>query len=354
MIAAAAELRAALEATKPPAPGAEDLWDALQQARGGAQVRVLGLERLESRVYRVITEAEGTVRPVVAKQLDPGVAWRGKLVLDRWLPTMGLADRRPRLLVAAASRQGEWVWHVYEDLGDHALNGDLAERSRVEAAVEAMADLHRRTARHPLLPECRYHGGDRGAAYFATSLRDAVHGLELLRPTRIALSTEQITLRDRLLDRLQPLLDDHVRRARVLAEQGGPDVLLHGDLRTVNVIVTETAGSWYARLVGWGHAGVGPIYYDLSAFLYRFPRRDRPWILDAYRAAVERGGWRLPGTRELNLMLETTEYARQAGRIVWPTVALLVDGAQAAFAELAAIERRFESLEPALPSSGKS
>src|SRR5256885_9944571 len=78
-----------------------------------------------------------------------------------------------------------------------------------------------------------------------------------------------------------------------------------------------------ARHINWDHAAVGPVSYDLSTFLYRFPKPERPWILEAYRRAVAPAGWHLPPTWLLNVVFETAEYARYANRIIWPAVALL-------------------------------
>src|SRR5213078_1507398 len=101
-----------------------------------------------------------------------------------------------------------------------------------------------------------------------------------------------------------------------LAELGGPETLLHGDLWAINVFVLPTATGLQARLIDWDHAAVGPIIYDLSTFLLRFPANERPWILDSYRAAIAPAGWQLPGATDLNLMFETAELARFANRII--------------------------------------
>jgi hypothetical protein len=46
-------------------------------------------------------------------------------------------------------------------------------------------------------------------------------------------------------------------------------------------------------------------------------------MLDRYRAAVARGGWRLPAVPVLNALFDTAECARYADRIIWPAIALL-------------------------------
>src|SRR5262249_6386041 len=121
------------------------------------------------------------------------------------------------------------------------------------------------------------------------------------------------------------------------------------DLWTTNTFVGSAPDGLRAYLVDWDHAGVGPASYDLSTFLYQFRREDRPWILDSYRRAVERAGWRLPPAQDLNVLFETAELARYAKRVIWPAVALVHDRAQWGFPELAEVDRWFETLEPVLP-----
>jgi len=91
------------------------------------------------------------------------------------------------------------------------------------------------------------------------------------------------------------------------------------------------------------------VSYDVSTFLYRFPRRERTWILEAYGRAVGHAHWCLPPARDLNVLFETAEYARYANRVIWPAVALLQEGAAWGWEQLAEIERWFDALEPALP-----
>jgi len=104
-----------------------------------------------------------------------------------------------------------------------------------------------------------------------------------------------------------------------------------------------------ARLVGWDHAGVGPISYDLSTFLLRFPPRYRLWILDLYREAVRPAGWDLPSVGQLNVLFETAEFARFANCIIWPAVTLAHDRLGWGFDELANVAQWFESWKSVLP-----
>ncbi len=349
MISLADELRDALEVSG--LPGVAELCEVLPGVYGGSQVtgHIVGLRRLKSCVYRLQTEVSGQVRSLVLKRSDPGPARRALLVARRWLPAIGLGDSCPRVLGTAADRHGEWVWHIYEDLGDSTLDAAMSDRQRVAVAVDLIAELHVRSAGHPVLPECRRDGGDLGAAYYAANVRDAIQGLELLRPPRIALSPEQQAVRDRLLGRLYALRDEQPRRARLLADHGGPDVLLHGDLWTINTFVAAGPSGLRARLIDWDRVGVGPASYDLSTFLYRFPPGERPWILDRYQQAVSPAGWRLPAARDLNLLFGTAECARYANHAIWPALALLEESTEWGFAELAEVARWFEALQPVLP-----
>jgi hypothetical protein len=332
-------------------PGLAELRACLQEVCGGpgATGCLLEQQRLKTRVYRLRIETGGGKLSLVVKRMSPETARRNQLISRRWLPAIGLSGSAPRLLGVAAERSGESVWHAYQDVGDWPLERRTPDPRRVRAALELVARLHTRAAAHPVLPECRRYAGDLGIYYFTSNVCDAISGLEALRAPRLVLSVEQSALCDRLLARLYALRDDGPRRAQALAEVGGPDTLLHGDLWTTNTFVCATADGPQAQLIDWDHAGVGPVSYDLSTFLYRFPAGDRRWILESYRQAVEAAGWRLPAAGELNLLFGTAECARYANRAIWPAVALLQDQADWGFAELAEIERWFEALEPALP-----
>src|ERR671937_2467324 len=98
------------------------------------------IERLKEQVYR-LSIGSGPTQSFVLKQLNPAVAQTDRLVVERWLPALGLADRCPQLIAGAAQRDGCWVWHAYEDLGDETLNM-RREPSRLAAAVTLIADLH--------------------------------------------------------------------------------------------------------------------------------------------------------------------------------------------------------------------
>ena len=332
-------------------PGLPELRAVLQEmvGRWDPTARLISQQRLKSTVYRAQFEANGGVRSLVLKRLDPSVAQHNQLVATRWLPALGLRDSAPSLLGVAAERGGRCVWHLYEDLGERTLAAGDADPRQIEAAVAVIAQLHMRSAGHPLLPECRMYGGDLGISYYTSNVRDAIRSLESLHPPAVELSPERVALRDGLLARLHQLLDEQPYRAQVMAELGGPDVLLHGDLWTINVLICPTGNGLRARLIDWDHAGVGPISYDLSTFLYRFPLPARHWILDLYQEEVRHLGWRLPSAADLNLLFDTAEQARLANRVIWPALAVLDGQVEWGFDELAAFERWFEMVTPVLP-----
>jgi hypothetical protein len=333
-------------------PGLAELRRVLGDLLGGpgAPGRLADRRRLAPGVYRLRFEVGGRVESFVVKRLEPGVAWRNRLLAGRWLPALGLGESGPPFRAAAADPGGGCVWHVYDDLGDRSLDERSPERERVGAAVELIARLHTRSAGHPLLPECRLHGGDLGVAFYAASVRDAARSLEALRPPTVHLSSEQAALCDRLLGRLEVLLREEPRRAQVMRAFGGSEALLHGDLWPKNVLVAPQGEQVHARLIDWDRAGVGPVSYDLSTFLGRFPAADRPWILDQYRQEVGRSGWRLPPPEVLNLLFETAEYARLANCIIWRALAVWEGHAEWALKELASLEEWLGAVQPLIAS----
>ena len=334
-------------------PGTAELYltlaDALLDSAAAEEEGAAELERVKSHVYRLSIGANGRARSVVLKRFDPWLARRNELVARRWLPALGLGDRCPHLLATAADRRGEWVWHVYEDLGEGAVDAVHPDPARVRAVVDLIAELHARAAGHALLPECRHFCGDLGAPFFAANVRDAIARLEGLVPPLVEPTPEQEALRGRLLIRLYRLREELPGRVQMLETFGGPETLLHGDLWTTNTFVATTSDGLVARLIDWDHAAVGPASYDLSTFLYRFPKRERPWILEAYQRRVAGGGRLLAPDRELNLLFETAEYARYANRVIWPAAAILQQNAAWGWEQLTEVERWFDALELALP-----
>ena len=331
--------------------GPPELHEVLQQLFGdGGTVQPLEHHRLGSGVYRLHIAVKGSVRSVVIKRLAPDVAQRNQLVAARWLAAIGLRDTGPPLLGVAAERNGRQVWHVYEDLGDRILDERTPDPARVGAAVELIARIHTRFAEHAMLAECRLWGRDLGISGCASNVRDAIRGLEHLDIAKTDLGLTRTTMRDRLLARLHEFRAKEGAWARMVAESGGSETLLHGDLWPKNVLVVPAADGLRARLIDWDRAGVGPVAYDLSTFLSRFPAGDRQWILDAYRQSMARAGCRLPSAAELNVLFTISECARLANLVIWPALAASRDRAawDWAFADLARLDEWFERLEPVL------
>jgi aminoglycoside phosphotransferase (APT) family kinase protein len=333
-------------------PGAAEVCELLWRMLGGGARRStsdqsMHLERLKREVYRLrVGGAPG--HTLVLKRLSPSVAQTDRLVAVRWLPAIGLGDRCPRLLGVAAQRAGQWVWHVYEDLGGEHLGG-RREPERVEAAVDLLVELHARGANNRILPEVRWRAGDLGAHFFTANLRDALTALEAVTPFRGEGGEQFAASRSRLLDHLSRLLEDAPRRVRIMAEAGRPHTLLHGDLWPKNVFVSMAGETPRACLIDWDHVGAGPCTYDLSTFLYRSDPEERPWILQRYREGMARAGWPLAGNEELNLLFHTAEAARCAHCILFDAMAVLNEGARWGIEELMEYERWLEALRPPLP-----
>jgi Phosphotransferase enzyme family len=307
-------------------------------------------ERVNSRVYRLSCDAaNGTIHSFVAKQLDPEIAQRNELVVRRWLPAIGLGDVAPPLLAVVAERDATSVWHLYTDLGDSGLDAVQPDVGRVRIAVAAIASIHTRFAGHALIPECRLWGGDLGVPFYVASVRDAIASLEAVRARRPRLAAERSSVCDRLLARLTGLRDEEAHRAEALTRVDVPETLLHGDLWPMNVLVGSHGRKTWVRLIDWDHAAVGPVAYDLSTFLSRFPAHHRIPILRLYEKEIARAGWRLPSPAELNLTFETAELGRIANRVIWPALAAWKDGADRAFDALEEVEGWFEQLAPTLP-----
>lgn len=330
--------------------GGPELACALAQALAtDAPATLVAEEQLKPRVFRLGFAAGERRRSLVVKRMDPERARRNELVIRRWLPDEGLGRTAPALLGAAAERSGRWVWHVYEDLGPFELAADPPDRGRVVAAARRIAGIHARFAAHPVLAECRLHGENHAFSGLLSTLRDAGHALDRLRPPHLTPDDEVARLRDRLLDRIQRQLDAAGSRTRELEAWGGPETLLHGDLWTTNTFVEPLGATHRVRFIDWDRAGVGSPSYDLSTFLMRFAPEHRSWILSSYREAMADGAWRMPGREELNHLFELAECARYANRAIWPAIALVRDRAAWGFDELAAVDGWFEALGPVLP-----
>ena len=303
--------------------------------------RLVEQQRLKRNVHRLRFSASGRERSFVIKRCTQEIAQRNELVAHRWLPAVGLHDHGPALLALAPDPETGRVWQIQADLGRHELEATLPVRDHVEATVRVLAELHGRFVDHPLLPECRRRAGDLGMPFYVSSVSDGIAALRGLRDANARITRA----RDRLLDRLLRLSEQEPDRARALDTLGGPETVLHGDLWTTNVVLA--AGG--VRLIDWDHVGVGPIPYDLSTFLARFPRRHRRWILEAYRREAARtGGWRLPSDAELNAVFETAEYARLSCLVRWGAEAVRSGQAGWGIDQLESIASWFEAYEPVL------
>jgi len=330
-------------------PGVPELRGLLQELLGGASAkgRFLGHSELKKetlRVFRLRFAVAGQPGTLIAKRLSPATAGRIELAVKRWLPAVDLTDLGPPFAGSVADHNGVCVWHVYHDLGPHELDSRHASPEVIRTCVEQIARLHTRFADHPLLGEVRLHGGDLGMHFFESNVRDAIYALKAW-----PAGPSHESLRDQLLRRLDALRREIPDRRRLAEEWGGPETLLHGDLWAENVFVIPGANDLRVRLIDWDYAGVGPVSYDLSTFLLRFPPERRPSILEFYRKEVEESGWELPTQANLNALFETAEYARYANRIIWPAIALVTDKAEWGAVALAEVEEWFEQFEPVLP-----
>lgn len=325
------------------------LHRALCEALGGAGVTIAGQQRLAKRVYRLRLAVDGRAKGVVVKRLTPRAAECNELVGRRWLPAVQLERHAPPLLGVAADQRGRGIWHVYEDLGDGVLDTVNPDMENVRAVVEAVALIHVRFANHPLLADCRVHGTDLGVPFYGQNVHDALRALDVMQPPAVNLQPQQAAIRDRLLRYLTALVVEQRVRSRAMVELGGPETLLHGDLWTTNTLVVEAPEGPRVCLIDWERTGVGPVCYDLSAFLLRFPSHHRPAIMEMYRAAVGRLGWRLAADRMLNDLFDTAEQARYASCVIWPALAVIQEGAAWGFDALAAVAEWFDALRPVLP-----
>jgi phosphotransferase family enzyme len=302
-------------------------------------------EPLKESVHRLSFEVGAEPASVVAKRLMPSVAQTNQLIAERWLPAAGLEWACARLLGIVHEPSGSAVWHIYEDIAGSELDGDPPDPERVAAVVELIAELHSRFAGHPLLAECRQHGADLGIGFFTVEVSRSLDALQSLGSLDPPLAREHATLRDRLLEYVERLHGERDERARLLAAYGGRNTLLHGDLWPTNTVLVQQADGFHARLVDWDHAGVGPVTYDLSTFLYRFSPEHRPWILDKYREAAASRGQLLPDDATLNLLFETAEYARYTCCLA-PAARAAARGKDWAFGQLAEIDAWFVALQP--------
>jgi len=299
--------------------------------------------KLASSVHRVALGIDGHSKTYVIKRLESAIGVRDALAARKWLPAVGLDGRGPPLLDSCAADDYH-VWHIYDDLGDTALDERTATANELEAAIRLIAGLHSRFAAHPLLAECRLSGLDLGIQFFATSVCDAIRALEALNGATLAKHEGGLNVRDGLLERLHTVQRQQSDRIRQLAESGGVETLLHGDLWPMNVLVTSRRSELFAQLIDWDHAGVGQPAYDLSNFLGRVRKEHRRWLLEVYGTEIE-SVWRLPDTTVLSEIFDTCQQARLANRVIWPALEMLRTDTQWALDELRRVDSWFDLIE---------
>jgi thiamine kinase-like enzyme len=295
------------------------------------------------RVYRWPLPRGAPTRSVILKRLDPDVARRTRAVAERWLPALGLEGAAARLLGSVEGAEGG-VWHVYEDLGDVTLASD-PRPADVQRTIDLVARLHTGAAEHALLSEARDTCHSLGIGYFEDNVAAALQAVRQLLDSEHATTAADARLVDRLHHRLDALLGELDRRRDAFIDLGWPETLLHGDVWPINVSVRGSD----VRLLDWDKAGVGPATYDVSAFLMRLPRDERPTVLERYLRAVGDAGWPLPALERLEVALDTNERARYANRVIWPALALVEGPSGWEFPELAEVERWFEALDASAP-----
>jgi thiamine kinase-like enzyme len=311
--------------------------------RGG---RLMSAQKLREDVYRIaLRSAHGRRLSVVAKCMSPPVAHRNQLALESWLPAAGLDAAAPRLAGVAAARGGRAVWHLYEDVGSVSLEGCAPTGPEVDAAIRLIATLHARLADHPILAECRLWGEDHSITYYENSVREAVTAVGAA--VAAAGSGRDRDATRALLDRLERLAGEREQRARALAQIGGPETLLHGDLWLTNIAVVSQygPGAPALALIDWDHVGPGPVSYDISRLVLRFPQAQRRRIVARYRAAAANLGIDLPADEDLHGLFVTAECARLASDAVITARVAAHDGSRWAFERLADIDVWYEHLQ---------
>jgi thiamine kinase-like enzyme len=335
-------------------PGLPELRQYLASlfATKGESGRIVEVSKLlRARVFRVRVEMENSEQSLVIKRLTPDLAFRERRVIEKWLPRIGLDGLGPPLLGSVADNSGRCIWHVYEDLGPWTLDKHLDNASSVLAATQLVAELHQRSALHPQLAECRAGGGDFSIWFYDSSIRDAIRALEAIQSAAIYSTPRCRKVVLGLLERLRSLREESSFRAEIMAEYGGPETIVHGDLWTTNIFVMPGEGKPDARLIDWDHIGVGQAAYDLSTYLFRFPAERRQEILDQYQAAIAPNGCQIPPQEHFNTLCETAEYSRLANAVVWSALPVPESDSEWAVEELEEIERWFDTLKPILPVS---
>lgn len=310
-----------------------------------------GQQKLCRNVFRLRFDlSAGGQHSVIVKLLDLSTARRCEMLESVWLPALELAQL-PAALLATAEGEDERVWHVYEDVPGEPLAETRSDIARVAAAVERIAALHARSVAHSLLEDARHDGGDRGSLFFSGSVREAVRRLDELSAGAVG---DRQPLRRRLLERLTLLMQSEGRYNDLLEHWGGPDVLLHGDLWPQNIVVDRRDGRFTARFIDWDRSGVGPVVYDLSTFLSRFPAGERRAILSLYETQISRTRLHVPSMEILNEMAALAEGARLASCVIFPAAAAAGAPVDWAWDELREVDEWFDLVRPLVPEASES
>lgn len=307
--------------------------------------RLLLQEKIKPRVFRLHFDLGANVLVLILKCMEGRVARRTEMVAHRWLPAGGLSEMGSPLLKTVGTPDGTVVWHIYSDLGSCSLADDMSGSQRVTAAVRLIAEIHKRFIGHPYMAEFRLYGGDLGVPFVESNLRDAMITLAAITKDH-RVKASNWTVVGRLLERLSAIMGELPSRLKMLKELAGPETLLHGDLWLENVFVLPDGR---VRLIDWDHAAAGPLAYDLSTFILRFPPMQRSELISLYHQAMYETGWQIPAREELNTIFETCEYARYACQMIWPAIALWESGASWALEELEEVERWFQAWKAVLP-----
>jgi hypothetical protein len=312
----------------------------------GPHARLIRQETIKSQVHRLYFDLEGEPLTFILKCMEARIARRTELVVRRWLPAVGLTQGGSPLQASVGMPDEGSVWHIYSDLGSRSLAEEMDNLESVAAALRFIGELHARFIAHPYIPEVRLYGGELGAPFVESNLRDAMLCLEAI-AKRTDIEADNRPVVEQLLDRISVIIGELPWRLKILKEFAGPETLLHGDLWMSNVFVSSEG---HVRLIDWDRTGVGPVAYDVSTFLLRFPPPQRAELMDLYREGLPPGLWEIPSHKDLNMLFETFEFARYACLTIWPAIALWESGAFWALEQLEEIERWFQTWQPIFPA----
>jgi len=351
----------------------DPLRELIEKLVGGTsiQCRFLNgqsLSMLDSEVYRVSLETCGVIRTLVVKRFTSQCSRIERLAITNWLSGVGLAHVAPTLLGVAPEPSGGHVWHVYEDLGNSALDreqstqGALIDKDRgflsplndglphdqIEILVRLISSVHERFLDHVLLDECQRHCVELGENFLNASVRDAIEALEVLLTSKVDISHTKREALDNVYDRLIQLRKEVPWRCEILKCEGGSHTLLHGDFSVKNAFVMQAKAGLVGKLIDWDHVGIGPASYDLSTFLMQLPIKDRIWTLDLYVQVRNQRCTNWPSYETWNLLFETNEYARLANSVIWPCRAAAEGQIAWALEELVNIGSWFDGMSPVL------